>query len=151
MSRVNIFTVVVASLAGLLFGFDTAVISGVTTALRTVFHLGAAGLGLTVSIALIGACGSTRRRDVGNRLGGRDTLKLVGLLFAVASVGCAFAVPTVYVFGLSRLVLGLAVGGASILLAPVYIFRDRPGAAARLHGRSLPVQYRVRHFARVSQ
>src|SRR5438270_11945052 len=53
MSRINIFTVVVASLAGLLFGFDTAVISGVTTALRTVFHLGAAGLGLTVAISLL--------------------------------------------------------------------------------------------------
>lgn len=89
MSRVNIFTVVVASLAGLLFGFDTAVISGVTTALRTVFHLGAAGLGLTVSIALIGTCaGALVAGFVGNRLGGRDTLKLVGLLFAVASIGC---------------------------------------------------------------
>lgn len=120
MSRVNIFTVVVASLAGLLFGFDTAVISGVTTALRNVFHLGAAGLGLTVSIALLGTCaGALAAGFVGNRLGGRDTLKLVGLLFAVASVGCAFA-PTVYVFGLSRLALGVAVGGASVL-APVYI------------------------------
>ena len=37
MKRLNIFTAVVASLAGLLFGFDTAVISGVTTALRKVF------------------------------------------------------------------------------------------------------------------
>src|SRR6185312_13492696 len=120
MSRVNIFTVVVASLAGLLFGFDTAVISGVTTALRTVFHLGAAGLGLTVSIALLGTCaGALVAGFVGNRLGGRDTLKLVGLLFALASIGCAFA-PTVYVFGLSRLALGVAVGGASVL-APVYI------------------------------
>lgn len=120
MSRVNIFTVVVASLAGLLFGFDTAVISGVTTALRTVFHLGAAGLGLIVSIALIGTCvGALLAGFVGNRLGGRDTLKIVGLLFAAASIGCAFA-PTVYVFGVSRLVLGLAVGGASVL-APVYI------------------------------
>jgi sugar porter (SP) family MFS transporter len=120
MSRVNIFTVVVASLAGLLFGFDTAVISGVTTALRTVFHLGAAGLGLTVSIALLGTCaGALAAGYVGNRLGGRDTLKLVGLLFSVASIGCAFA-PTVFVFGLSRLALGVAVGGSSVL-APVYI------------------------------
>ena len=120
MSRLNLFTVVVASLAGLLFGFDTAVISGVTAALRAVFHLGDAGLGLTVSIALIGTCvGALAAGFVGNRLGGRDTLKIVGLLFSVASIGCAFA-PTVYIFGLSRLMLGLAVGGASVL-APVYI------------------------------
>ena len=120
MSRVNVFTVVIASLAGLLFGFDTAVISGVTSALRNVFHLGEAGLGLTVSIALIGTCvGALVAGFVGNRLGGRDTLKIVGLLFALASIGCAFA-PTVYVFGFSRLVLGLAVGAASVL-APVYI------------------------------
>jgi sugar porter (SP) family MFS transporter len=120
MSRLNFFTVVVASLAGLLFGFDTAVISGVTAALRAVFHLGDAGLGLTVSIALIGTCvGALAAGFVGNRLGGRDTLKIVGLLFSVASIGCAFA-PTVYIFGLSRLMLGLAVGGASVL-APVYI------------------------------
>ena len=120
MSRLNIFTVVVASLAGLLFGFDTAVISGVTAALRSVFHLSDAGLGLTVSIALIGTCaGALIAGFVGNRLGGRDTLKIVGLLFALASIGCAFA-PTVYIFGFSRLILGIAVGGASVL-APVYI------------------------------
>ena len=119
MSRVNIFTVVVASLAGLLFGFDTAVISGVTTALRTVFHWrgGPRPDGFHCPHRYLR--GALVAGFLGNRLGGRDTLKLVGLLFAVASVGCAFA-PTVYVFGLSRLVLGLAVGGASDS-APVYI------------------------------
>lgn len=120
MSRVNIFTVIVASLAGLLFGFDTAVISGITSALRLVFHLEAAGLGLTVAIALLGTCiGALGSGVVGNRLGGRDTLKIVGLLFALASIGCAVA-PNVYVFGFSRLMLGIGVGGASVL-APVYI------------------------------
>ncbi|TPG20410.1 MFS transporter [Sphingomonas koreensis] len=120
MSRLNIFTVVVASLAGLLFGFDTAVISGITSALRTVFQLSEAGLGLTVAIALLGTCiGALVSGFVGNKLGGRDTLKIVGLLFALASIGCAVA-PNVYIFGFSRLMLGIAVGGASVL-APVYI------------------------------
>jgi SP family arabinose:H+ symporter-like MFS transporter len=45
---------VVAGLGGLLFGFDTAVISGATDALTRVFQLTPAGLGLTVSIALWG-------------------------------------------------------------------------------------------------
>lgn len=120
MNRLNIFTVGVASLAGLLFGFDTAVISGVTTALRAVFHLSDAGLGFTVAIALLGTCvGALVTGFVGNRFGGRDTLKIVGLLFALASISCAFA-PNVYIFGFSRLALGVAVGGASVL-APVYI------------------------------
>ncbi len=120
MNRLNLFTAAVASLAGLLFGFDTAVISGVTAALRAVFRLGDAGLGLTVAVALLGTCvGALAAGVVGDRIGGRDTLKLVGLLFALASLGCAFA-PDVYVFGLSRLALGVAVGGASVL-APVYI------------------------------
>lgn len=120
MKRLNIFTAVVASLAGLLFGFDTAVISGVTTALRKVFELSDAGLGLTVAVALLGTCvGALGAGLVGNRLGGRDTLKMVGFLFALASIGCAFA-PDIYVFGVSRLALGVAVGGASVL-APVYI------------------------------
>jgi sugar porter (SP) family MFS transporter len=120
MKCLNIFTAGVASLAGLLFGFDTAVISGVTTALRQVFHLSEASLGLTVAIALLGTCvGALASGGIGNRFGGRDTLKLVGLLFALASIGCAFA-PTITVFAISRLMLGIAVGGASVL-APVYI------------------------------
>ena len=120
MNRLIIFTAAVASLAGLLFGFDTAVISGVTTALRAVFHLSEAELGLTVAIALLGTCvGAIAAGFVGDRIGGRDTLKIVGLMFALASIGCAFASNAV-LFGLSRLVLGVAVGGASVL-APVYI------------------------------
>lgn len=120
MSRLNVFTAAVASLAGLLFGFDTAVISGITTALRGVFHLSEAGLGLTVAIALLGTCvGALVTGVIGDRFGGRDTLKIVGFLFALASIGCAFAA-NVYVFGFSRLMLGIAVGGASVL-APVYI------------------------------
>lgn len=120
MNRLNVFTAGVASLAGLLFGFDTAVISGVTTALRQVFHLSEAGLGFTVAIALLGTCiGALVTGVVGNRFGGRDTLKVVGLLFALASIGCAFA-SNVAIFGFSRFMLGIAVGGASVL-APVYI------------------------------
>jgi len=120
MNRMNLFTAGVAALAGLLFGFDTAVISGVTTALRNVFHLSEAGLGLTVAIALLGTClGALVSGVVGDRFGGRDTLKIIGFLFAFASIGCAFAT-NIYVFGCSRFMLGIAVGGASVL-APVYI------------------------------
>src|SRR3546814_12220932 len=61
--------VIAASLAGLLFGFDTAVISGVTGALRSEFALSAVGLGTAVSAALIGtlvgALGAGETAEIG--------------------------------------------------------------------------------------
>jgi len=59
LARSQLRIIGVASLAGLLFGFDTAVISGATQALRDTFSLSPAGLGLAVSAALWGTlCGA---------------------------------------------------------------------------------------------
>ena len=83
---------ITASLAGLLFGFDTAVISGVTQALREVFHLSPARLGEAVASALWGTlCGALFMGKPGDRFGTRDTLKLVGVLYIVSAVGSALA------------------------------------------------------------
>ena len=63
MKPLVIRSAIVASLGGLIFGFDTAVISGTTDSLKTVFHLDDAGLGFTVGIALLGTIlGCTHRR-----------------------------------------------------------------------------------------
>ena len=84
--------IIVASLAGLLFGFDTAVISGVTHDLRTAFSLSPAGLGIAVSAALWGTlCGALTIGRPGDRFGSRDVLKFIGLLYLVAALGCALA------------------------------------------------------------
>jgi len=56
LARSQLRIIIVASLAGLLFGFDTAVISGVTHDLREAFSLSAAGLGIAVSTALWVRC-----------------------------------------------------------------------------------------------
>ncbi len=65
-----------ASLAGLLFGFDTAVISGVTQALRAAFALSPTGLGLAVSAALWGTLvGALTLGRPGERYGSRAVLK----------------------------------------------------------------------------
>ncbi len=121
----------VAALAGLLFGFDTAVIAGATSDLRRVYSLSAAGLGITVSTALwgtlVGALGAGR---LGDRLGGRDTLAITGLLYLVSSLGCALA-PNWGVFLAARLVGGIGIGASSVL-APVYISEIAP---ARRRGR----------------
>lgn len=72
---------VVASPAGLLFGFDTAVIAGVTGALREVYALSPAGLGWTVSSALWGTLlGALAIGGPGDRFGSRDMLRVVGFL-----------------------------------------------------------------------
>ncbi len=111
---------IVASLAGLLFGFDTAVISGVTQSLREVFHLSPATLGLAVSSALWGTlCGALFMGKLGDRFGTRDMLKLVGLLYLISSVGCALCWD-LHSFIAFRFIGGIAIGGSSVL-APVYI------------------------------
>lgn len=111
---------IVASLAGLLFGFDTAVISGVTQSLREVFHLSPAMLGLAVSSALWGTlCGALFMGKLGDRFGTRDMLKIVGLLYLVSAVGCALCWD-LHSFIAFRFIGGIAIGGSSVL-APVYI------------------------------
>jgi sugar porter (SP) family MFS transporter len=116
---------IVASLAGLLFGFDTAVISGVTQPLREIFHLSPAALGTAVSSALWGTlCGALFMGKLGDRFGTRDMLKLVGLFYVVSAVGCSLAwnLESFIVF---RFIGGLAIGSSSVL-APVYISEIAP-------------------------
>ena len=125
MTRTHIAIVVAASLAGLLFGFDTAVIAGVTHSLREVYALSPAGLGATVSSALWGTLiGAVALGGPGDRFGSRNVLRFIGALYAVAALGCALAwnLPSFVIF---RFLVGLAIGGSSVL-APVYIAEIAP-------------------------
>ncbi len=118
--KINITGVFIASLAGLLFGFDTAVISGVTSALRDVYHLSEANVGLAVSAGLWGTfVGALFMGRLGDMIGGRDALRIIALMYVLATLGSAFA-PGLWPFVGCRFVLGLAIGGSSVL-APVYI------------------------------
>ncbi|HEV2248086.1 MAG TPA: MFS transporter, partial [Terriglobia bacterium] len=70
LSRYLIKSTVVAALGGLLFGFDTAVISGTTHALTITYRLTPGLLGMTVAIALWGAIvGATTAGILGDRFG----------------------------------------------------------------------------------
>jgi len=83
---------VVGALGGLLFGFDTAVIAGTTEQLSTVFHLTPWTLGLTVSIGLAGTIlGAMTSGVLGQKIGGREALRIMAFLYLISSVGCAFA------------------------------------------------------------
>jgi sugar porter (SP) family MFS transporter len=125
LARAQLRIIVVASLAGLLFGFDTAVIAGVTHALREAFELSPAGLGLAVSAALwgtlVGAIGAGRP---GDQYGARTVLRLIGLLYAVSALGCALSW-SLSSFIAFRFLTGIAIGASSVL-APVYIAEVAP-------------------------
>ena len=127
MNAIVIRGVLVGALAGLLFGFDTAVISGVTADLRAVYQLSAAGLGITVSSALWGTlAGALLAGAPGDRFGARQCLKVIAIFYLASSLGCAWAWdwPSLLFF---RVMAGLAIG-ASTVLAPVYVTEIAPPA-----------------------
>ena len=121
----------VGALGGLLFGFDTAVISGTTHQLTQVFGLSASQLGLTVSIALIGTViGALTSGTLGQRMGSREALRWMALLYLASALGCALAWNWGALLAF-RFIGGLGIGGSSVL-GPVYIAEMAP---ARIRGR----------------
>ncbi len=131
---------VVAALGGLLFGFDTAVISGTTENLREVFHLSEFSLGFTVATALIGTIvGAMSAGRPADRLGRKKVLGIIGILYTVSALGSAL-VSNWYLFMLFRFIGGVGVGGASVV-SPIYTAEISP---ARLRGRLVGlVQFNV--------
>ncbi|HZT34225.1 MAG TPA: sugar porter family MFS transporter [Bryobacteraceae bacterium] len=122
---------VVAALGGLLFGFDTAVIAGATSALTHTYQLSPASLGLTVASALWGTVvGAMFAGLPGDRIGRRDSLRLMAVLYLLCALGCAVA----WSWGalvFARFLGGLGIGGSSVL-GPMYIAEIAP---ARWRGR----------------
>jgi sugar porter (SP) family MFS transporter len=124
-----------AALGGLLFGFDTAVISGTIPFITKYFSLSDAMLGWAVSSALIGCViGSVSVGKPGDLFGRRLMLKVMALLFLLSAIGTAIAT-TLSVFVLFRFIGGLAIGGASVL-SPMYISEIAP---AKWRGRLVAI------------
>src|SRR5947209_4131589 len=122
---------VVAALGGLLFGFDTAVISGTTAALTQSYALTPKLLGATVASAIVGTVfGAMLAGFPGDRFGRRDSLRIMAVLYLISAIGCAFAWnwSSLVVF---RFIGGLGIGGSSVL-GPMYIAEIAP---ARWRGR----------------
>jgi sugar porter (SP) family MFS transporter len=125
LSSSLIRSTVVAALGGLLFGFDTVVISGTTAALTKTWHLSPWSLGMTVASALVGTIiGSMLAGIPGDRLGRRDSLRLMAILYLVSALGCAFAWDWYSVI-FFRVIGGLGIGGSSVL-GPMYIAEIAP-------------------------
>jgi SP family xylose:H+ symportor-like MFS transporter len=134
-----------ATLGGLLFGYDTAVISGVTSAITHNFvaprHLTEASAnflsGLAISIALVGcAIGAGLAGPISTRIGRKSGLLIAGILFFFSSLGAGYPQFIWSLFGASgyhalpaflayRTLAGVAIGMAS-MLAPMYIAEVAP-------------------------
>jgi SP family arabinose:H+ symporter-like MFS transporter len=113
------------ALGGLLFGFDTVVISGAIDALVKLYGLGARGEGFTVAIGLVGTVvGALGAGVAGQRLGGREALRLTALLYIASALGCGLAWNWES-FLIFRMIGGLGIGASSVL-GPVYIAELAP-------------------------
>jgi sugar porter (SP) family MFS transporter len=121
----------VAALGGLLFGFDTAVISGTTEMIVRRFSMTEAELGWAVSSALVGCIvGAIAIGHPGDIYGRRRMLFVTAALFLVSAVWTG-AARSYTELVLARILGGIGVGGASVM-APLYISEISP---PRIRGR----------------
>jgi MFS transporter, SP family, xylose:H+ symportor len=126
---------IVATLGGLLFGYDTAVISGAIGFLRTHFRLDTVQMGWAASSALVGCiAGAAGAGALSDRFGRKKMLVVSAILFAISGIGCALP-RTIFEFNIYRIIGGVGVGFAS-MLSPLYIAEVAP---ARMRGRLVSV------------
>jgi len=131
MKPLVIRSALVASIGGLIFGFDTAVISGTTEQLKDYFHIGDAELGWAVGTAILGTIlGALTAGKPADRYGRKVVMYAIGVLYIIGSLGPALA-QDILTLEITRFIGGIGVGAASVC-APVYTAEIAP---ARLRGR----------------
>ena len=115
----------IGSLGGLLFGFDTAVISGTFSFIEQYFLLDEIEIGWFASSALIGAIiGALVSGSLSDRFGRKPILIIAAFLFFISALGCT--IPDSFIFLIvARIIGGIGVGMASVL-APLYISEFSP-------------------------
>lgn len=117
----------VGALGGLLFGFDTAVISGCQNDLVKLFSLTPGQQGFMTASAMLGATvGSLAAAKPGDLYGRRDSLKVVATFYLLCAIGCAFA-SSLWMIVTARFLGGLAVGATSVL-GPMYLAEIAPAS-----------------------
>ena len=132
---VNLAAAITAT-GGLLFGYDTGVISGALLFIRQDFELTTFLEGIIVSFLLVGAMvGALSGGPLSDRVGRRPTTLLAAIIFGLGALAVALA-PSVVVIIIGRFLLGLGVGLASMIV-PLYIAEiapaDRRGALVSLN------------------
>lgn len=116
---------IVAALGGFLFGFDTAVISGVEKSIQHLWMLGDVAHGFTVASALIGTVlGSLVAGYPAEKYGRRRVLQAIGLIYLVTSLVTALT-SSWELFVSFRFIGGIGVGASSVV-GPMYISEISP-------------------------
>jgi MFS transporter, SP family, arabinose:H+ symporter len=129
-SKVFTWSIIVA-LGGFLFGFDTAVISGVEKHIQELFQLSSFMHGFTISSALIGTVtGALISGRPADRFGRKPILFVIAALYVLTAVGSALS-NNVTSFIIFRFLGGIGVGASSVV-APMYIAEISP---AKIRGR----------------
>jgi SP family sugar:H+ symporter-like MFS transporter len=128
--------VIVATIGGFMFGYDSGVINGTQKGIEAAFGLGRLGIGVNVGAILvgssIGAFGAGRLSDM---IGRRNTMMLAAALFIVSAL-VAGAASSSAIFIFARIIGGFGVGAASVT-SPVYISEVTP---AHVRGRLTSIQ-----------
>jgi major inositol transporter-like SP family MFS transporter len=117
---------VIATLGGLLFGYDTGVISGALLYMKDDLQLSSFGEATVVSSLLFpgAALGALFGGRIADRIGRKRTLLLCACIFLVGAIGCALA-PNVQLMVAARIILGFGVGAASVT-CPLYLAEMAP-------------------------
>ena len=125
MNPLVVRSAIVAALGGLLFGFETAVISGTTEDLERVYDIGGFWLGFTVATALLGTIvGALVAGKPADRYGRKKVLFANGVLFVIGALGTGL-VTNLWLFMFFRFIGGIGVGVASVV-APIYTAEVAP-------------------------
>ena len=120
-----LFIALVAALGGILFGYDTAVISGTTEIVKVQFGLGTGGEGWYVGCALIGSIlGVLIAGMLSDFLGRKKTMLISAILFSVSAIGCAVSADFTQLV-IFRIIGGFGIGIVSVV-SPVYISEISP-------------------------
>ncbi|WP_346858365.1 sugar porter family MFS transporter [uncultured Draconibacterium sp.] len=126
MKQQNVFLVaIIIALGGFLFGYDIAMMSGTTSQLETIYNLNSFWLGFTTAIAIIGTIiGTIVIGKPAEKFGRKKSLILLSALFAISTLGSAFAVNWAMLL-FFRFVTGILLGCISVV-TPLFIAEISP-------------------------
>ncbi|RIV86719.1 sugar porter family MFS transporter [Aurantiacibacter zhengii] len=128
--------VAVATIGGLLFGYDSGAVNGTQQGLITGFGLDETALGFTVGSLLIGCfIGAFFAGTLADAMGRRNVMRIAAVMFLVAALAQGLTADHT-IFVIARIMGGMAVGAASVL-SPAYISEVAP---ANIRGRMTTVQ-----------
>jgi len=146
----TLFISFIVALGGFLLGFDSAVISGAISGIRTYFEMSDWELGFSVGCVIFGAmAGNIVAGPMSDKFGRKKVLIITAMLFTVSALWSATA--TTYVsFVIARIIGGIGIGGA-ILIAPIYIAEIAPpklrGSLVSLNQLNIVIGISVAYFS----